>query len=160
MSNTARISYKISSLLKKHNLTISSAESCTGGLLASSLTDIAGSSSYFKTGFIAYNRESKLKYLKIDKDTINNYGTISKECAKEMANNIRSLTDSEIGISTTGILGPQTIENKLKGEIYIAISLSSKSIVKKLRLKGNRAKIKKEAVTQALKMLYQQLCRL
>lgn len=160
MANTVRINHKISSLLKKNNLTISSAESCTGGLLASRLTNIAGSSSYFKTGFITYNIESKLKYLKIDKNTISSYGSVSKECAKEMADNVKSLTNSEIGIATTGILGPKTMENRSKGEVYIALSLPNKSTVKKLRLNGSRITIKKEAVTQALQLLYQELCQL
>ncbi len=160
MHSTTRLNYKILSLLKKHNLTISSAESCTGGLLASKLTDIPGSSNYFKTGFITYNEKSKLKHLKIDRNILSKYGTVSKENAKEMADNIRILTSSDIGIATTGILGPQTIEDRPKGEIYIAISLSNKSTVKRLRLKGSRAIIKKEAVAQALQLLYQQLCRL
>lgn len=160
MVNNFRTARKVSSLLRKHNLTISSAESCTGGLLASRLTDIPGSSSYFKTGFITYSRESKLKNLKIDKNIINNYGTISKECAKEMASRVRFLTASDIGISTTGNLGPQTIEGRPKGEVYIAISLLGKTIVKRLLLDGTRAKVKKEATDQALKLLYKQLCLL
>jgi PncC family amidohydrolase len=160
MFNTLKTVYKISRLLRKHNLTISTAESCTGGLLASRLTDISGSSSYFKTGFITYNEASKLTHLGIDQDIIEKYGTVSKECAKDMAERVRSLTASDIGLATTGNLGPETIEGKPKGQIYMAISLPEKTLLKQLNLKGPRVKVKIKAVEVILKLLYKQLCLL
>ncbi|MGB4372554.1 MAG: nicotinamide-nucleotide amidohydrolase family protein, partial [Halanaerobiales bacterium] len=92
--------------LKKKNLSISVAESCTGGLLGSRITDVPGSSAYFMGGMIVYSNEAKIKQLQVAKDTIRKYGAVSEETAREMAKNIRELFQTDLGIAITGIAGP------------------------------------------------------
>jgi len=150
---------KLAKILTAKKLTISTAESCTGGLLASRLTDISGSSGYFLGGFITYSPKTKEKSLKISRKLIVKYGTVSKECAKEMAKNVKMLTDSDISLSTTGITGPLAIENKKIGEVYIGLAADKKTIVKKYNFSGTRRQIKHKAVSSALELLEEYLCQ-
>lgn len=92
--------------LSENNLTISSAESCTGGLLSSKLTDVSGSSAFVRLNLVTYSNEAKQKMLGVKDQTLKNFGAVSKECAFEMAKGLYKLTKSDICISTTGIAGP------------------------------------------------------
>ena len=106
--------------LIKKKLTISIAESCTGGLLAHNLTKLANSSKYFQIGFATYSNESKIKILKVNKDVIKKYGAVSKECCKAMVENLSKISKSRINISITGIAGPGgASKNKPVGLVYI-----------------------------------------
>lgn len=109
------------STLVNNNLTISTAESFTAGLLAERLTEKAGSSKYFKGSIIAYNNEVKKKLLKIDKKIIDNYGVVSKECAAAMAKNSAEIFDSDLAIAATGVAGPEAHAGKDAGTMYLAI---------------------------------------
>lgn len=111
-----------SQLLKQSGLTISTAESLTGGLFASTLVSVAGSSSYFKGGTVAYQKEAKIHQLQIDEELLDHYGMVSKECAQAMAKNVRRLYQSDLGISFTGVAGPEQMENKEVGTIFVAIA--------------------------------------
>ncbi|MDP8233999.1 MAG: CinA family protein [Candidatus Saelkia tenebricola] len=152
--------YLIAEKLRAKKLTLSVAESCTGGLLSHILTNTPGSSEFFKTGFIPYSYHAKEKFLKIDKKLLKKHGAISKECAKAMAINTRFIADSDIAISITGVAGPLKSEGKPIGEVYIGIATVEKTIVKKYNFKGNREEIKHIAASSALKLLLEQLCKL
>ena len=92
--------------LIENNLTIATAESCTGGLLSSRLTDVSGSSEYVKLNFVTYANEAKHKILGVSWDILNNYGAVSEECAEAMANGLYAVTNCDIALCTTGIAGP------------------------------------------------------
>jgi nicotinamide-nucleotide amidase len=145
----------ISDLLKKNHITIATAESCTGGLIAHTLTNISGSSEYFDRGFITYSNNAKIETLDVPKILLDKYGAVSKEVAEEMANGIRKKSNVDIGISTTGIAGPTggTIEKPV-GLVYIAISSNKKTIVKKYKFSGDRLQNKENTCNEALQMLY------
>ena len=145
----------ISDLLKKKNITIATAESCTGGLIAHSLTNISGSSEYFDRGFITYSNNAKIESLDVSKKLLENHGAVSEEVAEAMANGVRTKSKVDIGISTTGIAGPTggTIEKPV-GLVYIAISSNEKTIVKKIQFSGDRHQNKENTCNAALQMLY------
>ncbi len=142
--------------LTNRKLTIAVAESCTGGLISSYLTDIPGSSKYFMLGIIAYSNGIKIKLLKVLEETILKHGAVSKETALEMANNIRHLAKTNIGLGITGIAGPGGSEHlKPVGTIFISVAIGHRVYFKKFMLKGGRLKIRKIAAKTALKFLYE-----
>ena len=97
---------KIVELLKKYNLTVSTAESCTGGLLSGAITAVSGSSEVFNAGIVTYSNEAKMKYLQVKKDTLDKYGAVSEETAREMAEGIAKVNQAQVGVSVTGVAGP------------------------------------------------------
>lgn len=140
--------------LKNQNLSIATAESCTGGLIGNTFTNVSGSSEYFKLGIIAYNNKSKVKLLDISEIMLKKYGAVSKEVAKSMADGVRKLLNVDIGISTTGIAGPTGgTKEKPIGLVYIAVSTRKVTIVKKFNFPGDRLKNKDSTCNAALEML-------
>jgi nicotinamide-nucleotide amidase len=140
--------------LKKSNLTISVAESCTGGLLSSALTSLPGSSKYFKEGIVTYTIESKNKRLNLDKKIIDNYGVISEETAKAMAKSIREYLNNDIGISITGNAGPDVNQvNTPVGLVYIAIATNNNIKSFMNIFNGNRDEIRYQSVQKAILLL-------
>ena len=120
----------LNSILKKKALTLSIAESCTGGLLSKMLTDKSGSSAYFCLGLVTYSNSAKAKILKIDKGLLRTKGAVSKEVALEMAKSVRQLAKTELGLSISGIAGPSgATKTKPLGLVYIALSTKKKSEV-------------------------------
>ena len=152
MSN---LSLKIVKLLSKKKLTVSFAESCTGGLLASSITSVSGSSKVFGMGLVTYSNKAKIKLLKVTKKTISNYGAVSYETCLAMVKNLSKISKSNISISITGIAGPNGgTKEKPVGLVYIGLKKGSKTIIKKNLFKNKkRISIQKTTVTQALKMI-------
>ncbi len=134
--------------LIKNNMTISTAESCTGGLLASTIINVASASKVFLNGVISYSNESKIYELNVCKEDLEKYGAVSEQVAIQMAEGIRKKSNTTIGISTTGIAGPTGGTNeKPVGLVYIAIAINGKdTICKKLMLKGDRQKIREKTV--------------
>jgi nicotinamide-nucleotide amidase len=125
--------------LKEKKLTISAAESLTGGLFQQELTSVPGVSSVLKGGVVCYTNEVKKKVLKVKTETIEKYGVVSQECAKELAENVAALVSADIGISFTGVAGPDELEGKPVGTVYIGISIKGKqTVVEKLKLGGSR----------------------
>ena len=135
-------------------LTIAIGESCTGGLVASFITDINGSSEIFQTGIIAYSDEAKEEFLGVPDYVLQNFGSISIECAKLMAEGATQY-DADIGIATTGVIG-EAVEGKLKGTVFIAIAVSNQqSFARELKLdpKKTRYGLKLEITYQTFKTL-------
>ena len=144
----------IASLLQKKRLTLSVAESCTAGLIASDLTDIPGASRYFKGGIIAYANEVKEKILNVPKATLREFGAVSHQTALAMAHNVRHLFKAHIGLAVTGIAGPTGgTSAKPVGTVFIAVSLGRKEYFKKYRFSGSRLSIKIQSKDAALRLL-------
>ncbi|MEH7010676.1 competence/damage-inducible protein A [Neobacillus niacini] len=126
-------------VLKEKNLTITAAESLTGGLFQQELTSFPGASSVLKGGVVCYTNEVKEKVLGVKKETIEKYGVVSPECARELAEKVSALVPADIGISFTGVAGPDELEGKSVGTVYIGISIRGKqTVVEKLALGGSR----------------------
>ena len=149
------LSLKIVKLLTKKKLTVSFAESCTGGLLASSITSISGSSKVFNMGLVTYSNNAKVKLLKVPKKTITKYGAVSHETCLSMVKNLSKISKANISISITGVAGPNGgTKEKPVGLVYIGLKKESKIIIKKNIFKSKkRISIQKATVKQAFKMI-------
>jgi nicotinamide-nucleotide amidase len=144
----------VGKILLKSKKTLAIAESCTGGLLSSRITDVPGSSNYFKLGLVTYSNESKNKLLDIPIETIKKYGSVSKQVASLMAVNIRKLVMADYGIGISGIAGPGGATNKKPiGLVYIALSTKTKTYCKEFRFRGTRDIIKQRSTQAALNMI-------
>ncbi|MDE6357882.1 MAG: competence/damage-inducible protein A [Eubacteriales bacterium] len=150
--NDETIEIAVINKLKEKNMTIATAESCTGGMLASTMINVPDVSSVFLNGAITYSNESKISMLNVNKDDLLKYGAVSKEIAIQMAEGIRKKSNAKIGISTTGIAGPNGgTKEKPVGLVYLGISIEGKeAIYKELMLTGDRTKIREKAVNIAL----------
>lgn len=143
------------------SLTLSVAESCTGGLLGAILTQRAGSSRYFNRGFVTYSNQSKIDLLKVNPDIIKEFGAVSQECAHAMALGCYAQSQSSLCLSITGIAGPEGgDENKKVGLVYmgykLALEKENKNItdVKQYNFSGSRDQIRAQAIKEALMNLY------
>jgi len=141
-------------LLDKNSLTISTAESCTGGLISGRIINVPGASEIIKVGFVTYSNKAKRKYLGVKRTTLDKYGAVSAECAKEMVKGLIAQTKADVGLSATGIAGPDGgTEDKPVGLVYIGCSVCGNVKVKELHLKGDRMQIRSQTVTEALNLL-------
>ncbi len=150
---TSEVIQKAHELFKKKGLTLSVAESCTGGLISHYITSLAGASNFFEAGVVSYSIESKKGILGVSSEIISQYGVVSEETAREMAEKVRSLTKTDYSLSTTGNLGPDVLEGKDKGLVYIAVSTKGQTLTKELRLTGDREENKGRASLLAMKFL-------
>lgn len=153
---TAVTEKKAARFLLKNSMILAVAESCTGGLLSSRLTDIAGSSAYIKENYVTYANEAKIKLLNVNPQTLRQYGAVSEECALEMAKGLFERTECDISIAVTGIAGPGTADgNKNAGLLFVAIKSKFSSSVKKFELnpKYSRKKMKFMFTQKALEFL-------
>lgn len=143
-------------LLIKHHLTLTTAESCTAGLLAGRIVNVPGASEIFDEGFITYSNEAKQKYVQVSGRTLEQFGAVSGETAREMALGAIAASGSSISIAITGLAGPEGgSEKKPVGLVYIACALNNMVDVKKFYFKGNRQKIREATVINALNLLRQ-----
>ena len=142
-------------LLIKKKIKISFAESCTGGLLASTVTSINGASKVFNLGLITYSNQSKIKVLKVNKNIIKKYGAVSYECCKSMVNNLAKISKANINIAITGIAGPKGgTKQKPVGLVYIGIKKGNKIKVNKYLFKSQkRSSIQRATVKKALDLI-------
>lgn len=141
-------------LLKERELSISIAESCTGGNIANLLTNISGSSDYFERGVVSYSNGSKVEMLQVDEDVIQKHGAVSPEVAEQMARGIKSISCTDLGLSVTGILGPTgATEGKPIGLVYISLCDNKSCIVKKFLFGEDRLLNKQRATQAALDMI-------
>ena len=142
-------------ILTKKKLKISFVESCTGGLLASKLTSISGSSKVFDLGLITYSNQVKIKILKINKNIIRKYGAVSHECCLAMVDNLSKISKANINVSITGIAGPKGgTKQKPVGLVYIGVKKGNKTQINKCLFKSkNRSSIQKATVRKALDLV-------
>ena len=144
----------IQRLIKK-KLSISVAESCTGGMLSSCITSISGASKIFNIGLVTYSNLAKIKLLKVSSSNIKRYGAVSEKCCLKMVEGLSKLSKSKINISITGIAGPKGgSKNKPVGLVYIGIKKGKKISINKYLFKNkNRENIRKNSVKEALKLI-------
>ena len=146
--------------LIENKLTIATAESCTGGLVSSKLTDVSGSSEYVKLNFVTYANEAKHDILGVSLDTLNTFGAVSEQCAEEMANGLHRVTNCDVALCTTGIAGPTGgTKEKPVGLVYISVKYNNIITVKEIKLPQNtpRKEMKEQFANQALKLAYETL---
>jgi len=145
-------------LLKERNLKIATAESCTGGLIASTLTNVSGSSDYFERGIVSYSNAAKVEILRVDEDTIAKHGAVSQEVAMQMAEGVKATSGSDIGISVTGIMGPTgATTDKPVGLVYISYCDEKVCTVKKFVFGNERVLNKERTMQAALDLVRKQL---
>lgn len=145
------IEKRIGKMLKERGLKIAVAESCTGGLISSRITDISGASDYFEAGITTYSNVSKIRLLNVPKDTIDRYGAVSEETAKSMAEGVKKTLHADIGVSVTGIAGPTGgTEGKPVGTVFIGLATKKATYVRKFFFDGNRLEIRRKTSDAAL----------
>ena len=149
------LSLKVVKLLRFKQIKISLAESCTGGLLASTITSISGSSKIFTLGLVTYSNQSKIKILKVPKKIIIKHGAVSYETCLSMVQNLSKISRSNVSLSITGIAGPKGgTKNKPVGLVYIGIKKGTKILIRKYLFKSkNRFEIQKASVKSALNLI-------
>ena len=149
----------VKNLLAK-NLTITTAESCTGGLIAARLVDVSGASGCFNEGYITYSNEAKIRLLGVKEETIKEFGVVSAEVVTEMAEGVLNKADADMAVAVSGIAGPLGgSKEKPVGTVYIGFCMSDKSIGRltkvsyKFSFDGNRTEIRNKTVEEALKII-------
>ena len=150
-----KLSKKIVSLLTKKKMNISFAESCTGGLLASSITSISGSSKVFTLGLVTYSNNAKINILKVPKNIISRHGAVSHQTCMHMGKNLNKISKTNISVSITGVAGPNGgTKKKPDGLVYIGLKKGNKLLVKKYFFKNkNRQQIQRATVSKALNLV-------
>lgn len=144
----------VGSTLIKKGITVASAESCTGGMVAARLINYSGISESFLEGAVTYSNEAKIKRLGVNKGTLDKFGAVSEEVAKEMAEGIAKVSGADLGVSTTGVAGPLGgTEDKPVGLVYIGVYYKGKTIVQKCNFKGDRSKVRARSTMNALNLI-------
>ena len=149
------LNQKIVSLLKRKKLKIAVAESCTGGMLSSTITSVSGSSKVFTLGLVTYSNQSKIRILKVPNKIISKYGAVSVQCCLAMVNNLSKISKANVCVSVTGIAGPKGgSKQKPVGLVYIGVRIGKKVVINKYYLKNKgRAYIQRETVKKSLNLL-------
>ena len=143
-------------VLAKHHLKITTAESCTGGLVAGVLCDISGISSYFEEGYITYSEQAKMKLLNVSAQTIQKYGVVSCETAEEMAKGAAAAANADCAVATTGVAGPTGgTEDTPVGCVCFAWVVNEKKYSERVLFEGTRIEIRMQAASYAIEMLYE-----
>lgn len=144
---------KVHQLFKRSGLRLSVAESCTGGLISHLITTLPGTSQFFDSSVVCYSPEAKIDLLGIRSSLIKHYGVISEETAREMATAIRRKRETDFSLATTGNLGPDPMENKRVGLVYMAVDWERETISRGKIFEGDREEIKYQAAISALELL-------
>ncbi|MBE7047299.1 MAG: CinA family protein [Ruminococcaceae bacterium] len=145
-------------LLRKHNITLSTAESCTGGLIAGAITSLAGISSYYKEGFVTYANEAKNKHLNVPEHILENHGAVSHQTAFYMVRGLVKNTGADVGVAVTGIAGPGGgSQEKPVGLVYISTCAKDDVTVTKNIFSGDRENVRNMTVDMALKLLIEKI---
>lgn len=145
---------KAVALLKENNMTVATAESCTGGLVSAYITAVPGTSSVFELGITSYSCRIKNKILGVDEKTLDNLGAVSPETACQMAVNVRNLADSSIGVSVTGVAGPDGSEGHAPGLVYIAAAYDGGVQAEELNIEPlSRDCVRETAVYEIFKLI-------
>ena len=149
-------SHDLLKICKLNKIYLTTAESCTGGMIASSIVSINGSRSIFKSGIVTYSNESKAEFLKIPLELINLNGAVSEAVAYQMAENVLNIMNSSLSIAVTGIAGPSGGSNdKPVGLVWIGIGTKKNILTKKHLFQGNRLKVRQQTTLEALKLAYE-----
>lgn len=152
------IEFTIGELLVKNKLTIATAESCTGGMVAAKLINYPGISEVFMEGAVTYSNEAKMNRLGVKRETLDSFGAVSSETASEMAQGIAKTSGTDIGLSTTGIAGPGGgTTQKPVGLVFIGLYIKGRIITRELRLAGSRQSIRDNATIEVLRWLIDEL---
>jgi PncC family amidohydrolase len=147
------INEKIVSLLRKKKISISIAESCTGGLFSSAITSVSGSSKIFSMGLVTYSNKAKIKILGVRKKIIKTHGAVSRQCCLAMVNNLYKISKSKLCISITGIAGPKGGSvKKPVGLVYVGLKLNKKVLIKRFYIRNNGRKF---IQNQTIKKIFQ-----
>ena len=151
---------KLFEYLKQNNLTISTAESCTGGMIASAITNVSGASGFFGAGVVTYSNEAKAKLIGVNKETLDKYGAVSEQTAKEMAEGVLMLGEADVAVAVTGIAGPTggTVEKPV-GLVYIGVSGKYGTVAFKNNFTGNRDEVRRQTVERAFELVYDYLIK-
>jgi nicotinamide-nucleotide amidase len=153
-----RLEKEIGTLLRKQGWTLSVAESCTGGLVSHRMTNVSGSSDYFEGGVVSYSNRAKAVHLRIPPAFLGEYGAVSSQVARKMAEGVRETFGTTFGLSTTGVAGPTGGTKRTPvGLVFIALSDGKRTRFKKEIFKGTRLEIKEQAAQRALEFLYEHL---
>ena len=157
-NNTKQNTIEIIDTLKKKNQTITFAESCTGGRVASAFTAISGASAVFNGSVVSYANEIKSAWLEVKEQTLIEYGAVSKECVEEMLNGVIKMASADYAIAVSGIAGPTGgSPNKPVGTVFIGIQTEKKIIVEHHLFKGDRESIQEQAKDTAIALLKNKL---
>ena len=152
------VEYRIAALLEKKNIKVSTAESCTGGLVAAALVNVAGMSNWFEEGYVTYSNTAKQKLLGVDKDTLEQFGAVSEQTARQMAIGAAKAAGCQAAVATTGIAGPDGgTDEKPVGLVYIGAVVRDDVVIEKHIFKGDRADVRKQSTQAALELLEQML---
>ena len=154
------VEYRIAALLEEKNIKVSTAESCTGGLVAAALVNVAGISNWFEEGYVTYSNTAKQKLLGVDKDTLEQFGAVSEQTARQMAIGAAKAAGCQAAVATTGIAGPDGgTDEKPVGLVYIGAVVRDDVVIEKHIFKGDRADVRKQSTQAALELLEQMLER-
>ena len=147
---------KIISLIKKKKMKLAIAESCTGGMMSSTITSVSGSSKVFTMGLVTYSNQAKTSILKVPQKIIKKYGSVSAQCCLAMVNNLSKISKSKLCVSITGIAGPKGgSKQKPVGLVYIGVKIGKKVILNKCNFKNKgRVFIQKQTVKKSLNLLF------
>jgi PncC family amidohydrolase len=154
------IAAEVGGLLRKRSLTLSVAESCTGGKIGDMLTEVPGSSDYFLGGIVSYSNQAKVDLLGVKRKSLDSVGAVSEEVAIQMVSGAIRAFGSDVAVSTTGIAGPTgATAEKPVGLVYIAVGSEKASVCAREVFKGDRSAVKEQAAVKALEMLKDFLLR-
>ncbi|WP_231183953.1 CinA family protein [Haladaptatus sp. DYF46] len=159
------IEKRVGDALRESDATVATAESCTGGLIGSLLTDVPGSSDYFDRGLVTYSYDAKMEHVGVTREVLDEHGAVSEPVARQMARGVRDVAGTTWGVATTGIAGPSGgTEEKPVGTVFIGVAYAGKwtsgesySVVARHEYDGSRQEIKNEIARQALSDLFDEL---
>ena len=153
MENVAK---KVVDTLREKKFTVATAESCTGGLVSAKITSVSGSSEVISFSMVTYSNEAKIQKLGVKRETIDAFGAVSEQTAREMAENIRKIADADFGISVTGVAGPSMSEGKAVGTVFVGLATEKETRVEKLKAAPlTRDEVRENATKKALEMLFE-----
>ena len=144
-------------LLRDRGLTVATAESCTGGMIAAAITDVAGASRVFGTGVVSYSCDCKMKLLGVSAATLETEGAVAAATAAQMAEGVRRLADAAIGVSVTGEAGPVAAENHPVGTVFVGLADERGTVTEEHHFAGDRAAVRRQAAEAVLSLLVRRL---
>ena len=144
-------------LLRDRGLTVATAESCTGGMVAAAITDVAGASRVFGTGVVSYSCDCKMKLLGVSAATLEAEGAVAAATAAQMAEGVRRIADAAVGVSVTGEAGPVAAENHPVGTVFIGLADERGTVTEEHHFAGDRAAIRRQAAEAVLALLVRRL---